>query len=295
MSVIEKAGGPLEALIQKKQKSAKPVKTPKRRFDLDLDKLASDGYYTPAEMASPLAMDLRAVKRRLLRRLGFLRSSGEPGAMRMPGRRRNVVLVTSAQAGEGKTFCALNLALSFALEDRISVALIDADMPRPKLRARLGLPAGPGFADCIADGLALSKAFVYARKGPLAVMGEGRPVEQSDALYASATCQKLLGDLSAGFRDGLVILDAPPTLAVSDAVILAKLVDEVVFVVEANETPEPAAAAALDELLDVNPHVSLILNRCLLNATGASYGSYDYYPRRPEASAEERNKSNGDV
>ena len=97
---------------------------------------------------------------------------------------------------------------------------------------------------------------------------------------------------------------------------LAKHVDEVVFVVEADSTPEPAAANAIDELLDITPNVSLLLNRCLISDGGFYYGSYeDYYAREdkartpaapplgpggPPANAgdegrQEKGKTNGDV
>ena len=72
-------------------------------------------------------------------------------------------------------------------------------------------------------------------------------------------------------------------LAATDAVMLAKYADEIVFVVEANSTPEAAVAAAVDELIDINPNVSLMLNRCQIGAGGAHYGSYEYYGRSEAA------------
>ena len=69
----------------------------------------------------------------------------------MSGRQRNLILVTSTRAGEGKTFSAVNLALSMAMEDQIETLLVDADVPRPKVRSRLGLPSGLGLTDCLLD------------------------------------------------------------------------------------------------------------------------------------------------
>ena len=300
MGVVEKAGGPLNALVSgKKKKMREDVETRAARpavFDIDFNDLEALGYFHPDKLSSPIAMELRAVKRRLLRRLGFLRASGERQAFRRPGRQRNVILITSTQAGEGKTFCAVNLALSLALEDQIETLLVDADVPRPKIRARFNLDRGPGLTDCIRDNAAWRDLTRRAAQGPLSLLGEGHTVARSAELFATARCQQLLTDMSMSNPDGLVIIDAPPALAMTDAVVLAKYVDEIVFVVEANETPEPAVASALDELLDVNPNVSLVLNRCLIGATGSSYSSYDYYARSDEAHAEGsgKGKSNGD-
>jgi len=91
----------------------------------------------------------------------------------------------------------------------------------------------------------------------------------------------VLTDLSVFRHDRLVIFDAPPILATTEAAVLARYVDEIVFVVEADTTPEQAVAAALDELLEVNPNVSLILNRCLLPGGGDHYGSYERYDPQP--------------
>lgn len=284
MGVVEKAGGPLDALISKKRKTlqnkAAVSETKPAQFSIDFERMKEMGYFSPDNMASPIAKELRAVKRRLLRRLGFLRASGERQAFRTPGRQRNVILVTSSQAGEGKTFCAVNLALSLALEDQIETVLIDADVPRPKLRARFGIEKGRGLTDCLRSSEPNFQAVMHrAKDAPLSIIGEGRSVKRSGELFATDACKNLLTDIAAANRDGIVIIDAPPALALTDAVILAKYVDEVVFVVEANRTPEASVASALDELLDVNPNVSLVLNRCLIASSGASYGSYDYYGR----------------
>lgn len=287
MGVVEKAGGPLDALINKNRKKTKPVPSPAKpeapaaQFKVDFKALAEIGYFNPQDLGSPLAKELRAVKRRLLRRLGFLRASGERQAFRTPGRQRNIVLVTSSQAGEGKTFCAINLALSLALEDNIETTLIDADMPRPKLRARLNIEQGKGLADCLKSSAPDFRAVMHkASNAPLSVIGEGTQVERSSELLASDACKTLITDIAASNRDGLVIIDAPPALSMTDAVVLARYVDEVVFVVEANNTPEPAVAAALEELMDVNPNVSLVLNRALFASGASSYHSYDYYGRK---------------
>ena len=288
MSVVEKAGSPLDALVSAKRKSSQikvvAPELPSKQFSIDFDRFKEMAYFTPDNMASPIAKELRAVKRRLLRRLGFLRASGERQAFRTPGRQRNLVLVTSSQAGEGKTFCAINLALSLALEDKIETILIDADIPRPKIRARFGIEKGAGLIDCLQSTDRNFRNVMHrAKEAPLSIIGEGRSIERSGDILAGENCQKLFAEIAAANRDGIVIVDAPPALTVTDAVILAKYVDEIVFAVEANRTPESSVASTLDDLLDVNPNVSLVLNRCLIGSGSASYGSYDYYGRDSSA------------
>ena len=89
--------------------------------------------------------------------------------------------------------------------------------------------------------------------------------------------KELVRELSLRFPDHLIIFDTPPVLATPEAVTIAKHVDEVIFVVEASATPEPAVAAALEEVLDVQPRISLILNRCLVPERASEYGSYEEY------------------
>ncbi len=292
MSIVEKAGANvLKTNFSKKSKKKKDKdkaereETPEVRLEpeeiaLDFARMAERGFYDPNDPSSQLALELRAVKRRLLRRLGYLRASGERQAFRTPGKQRNLILVTSTRAGEGKTFTATNLALSLALEDNIETLLVDADFARPKVRDRLGLPAAPGLADCLIQKKLDSETLGWrVRDTTLHILPEGARTDRPMDLFARSESQQLWTEIAMANPNRLVIVDAPPVLATTDAVVLAKYVDEIVFVVEANSTPEPAVAAAIDELIDVNPNVSIMLNRCQIGAGGAHYGSYEYYDR----------------
>lgn len=292
MSIVEKAGANvLKTNFGKKAKKKKDKltdETPdmpaprqeRETIELDHQRLTELGYFNPDAPSSQLALELRAVKRRLLRRLGYLRASGARQALRTPGRQRNLILVTSTRAGEGKTFTATNLALSLALEDNIRTLLIDADFARPKVRTRLGLPAAPGLADCLLnDDVETGGLGWRVKDTTLEVLPEGARADRPSELFASARSQRSWNEIAMADPDRLVIVDAAPVLATTDAVVLAKYVDEIVFVVEANSTPEPAVAAAIDELIDVNANVSVMLNRCQIGAGGAHYGSYEYYDR----------------
>ncbi len=302
MGVVDKAGGSLHDFALAKKNTEKPSQEPANEvarsgttkpFSLDYQKLAQEGLFHPEVSSTQLALELRAVKRRLLRRIGFLRSTGERQEFRKRGKQRNLILVTSARASEGKTYSSINLALSLAIEDQIDTLLVDADIPRPKVRARLGLPSGPGLTNKIHELSIETESLIHrANQAPFGVMGEGAPVKRATELFAGDASTRLWTELSAMQSDGLVIIDAPPVLATTEAVVLAKYVDEIVFVVEANATPEPALASALDELLDVNPNVSLLLNRCVFGSGGSHYESYEYYDRTTDKEENAKGKTN---
>ncbi len=285
MGVIEKAGGSIHNIAAERKKKTDASADEPQGFDLDYARFAEIGLYHPDARSTQLALELRAVKRRLLRRIGFLRASGERQAFRMPGRQRNLIMVTSARAGEGKTFSAANLALSLTLEDQIETLLVDADVPRPKVCDRFGLRRdGPGLTNKLLDPSLETRSLQYrANQAPLSILPEGAAVDRVSELFAKEDCQRVFTELSTEMQDRLVIIDAPPVLATTEAVILAKYVDEIIFVVEANATPEPAVASAIDELLDINSNVSLVLNRCLIGSGGSHYGSYEFYGPGGEA------------
>lgn len=281
MGLIEKASVSQDGVSAQEQLLApeSPHAAPSL-FDLDFSALAAAGFYTPAARSERLSLELRSIKRRLLRRMGLRASTGERKVVRRTGRNRNLVLVSSTRPGEGKTFCAINLALSLAFEEEMEVLLVDADLSRPKIRSHFGIAPSRGLTDRIRDtSVSVTSLCWRARQAPLTIlpegMAEGRPIE----LFSSSEAQRLFAELSSRRAGRIVIIDAPPVLATEEAAVLAREADEVLFVVEADHTPEPAAAAALDELLEANANVSLVLNRCLIGAGSNYYGSYDDYGR----------------
>ncbi|MCB2114054.1 MAG: hypothetical protein R3C42_05265 [Parvularculaceae bacterium] len=253
-----------------------------REFEIDFAALRAKGVYTDAAREEAQAFELRAIKRRLLRRLGFLRRAGRDRRLLAgDGRNRNVVLVTSTKPGEGKSFAAVNLAMSLALEERIPVFLVDGDPARPRLRSYFGFGEGKGLTDFIRDPATSLAAVARKAAGvPLTFIGEGGAAANATDLFGSIEARRVFASLSALCPEGIVLVDSPPMLATTETLALARCADEVVFVVEADSTVRPAVAAALDDLLDINPNVSLLLNRCLVPAGGSHYAAYEYYDKR---------------
>jgi Mrp family chromosome partitioning ATPase len=252
-----------------------------RWIDADFDRLRAMGVFTSAAREEAQAFELRAIKRRLLRRVGFLQRAGrDRRQLQAGGCHRNLILFTSTRPGEGKSFSAVNLAVSLALEERLPVFLIDGDPARPRLRTYFNLPPEKGLTDLLKDpSVPLSAVSIKLKGLPLTFIGEGSPAPNTTDLFGSLEAKRFFASLSALCPDGLILIDAPPLLATTEAIALARHADEVVFVIEADSTPQPAIAGALDELLELNPNVSLLLNRCLVPAGGSHYAAYEYYEK----------------
>ncbi|MEL6378364.1 MAG: hypothetical protein AAGK25_04045 [Pseudomonadota bacterium] len=269
---------------------AQGPQTAAKEFDLPARQLSAAGFYMPQRKSSRLALELRLLKRRLLRRIGYLRAQAPLEVTnRRQARQRNTIMVTSTRPAEGKTFTAINLALSLALEDELPVLLVDGDAPRPKVQTHLGLNDPRGLSDLIHAPQRHPAEFCYRARGTsLTVLPEGGPVDHAAELFGSNAGHRAFSALSQWRPEQIVIIDAPPVLATTEAIVLGSMVDEIIFVVEADATPEPAIASAIEELLDVNPNISLVLNKTLIGAGGSHYGSYsDYYPRGARAAARE--------
>ena len=195
------------------------------------------------------------------------------------GKNANVVMLASAMPGAGKTFCAFNLAQSIALERDVGVLLVDADVLKPGMSASLGLENREGLIDYLADpGILLEDILVGTNVDDILVIPSGRKHEQATELLASRRMKTLIDLLSDTYEDRVVIFDTPPLLLTSEAQVLARIVGQVVVVIEARVSSQESLIRALD-LLDRDKPINAILNKSR-NAVGPDYGqvSYGYYP-----------------
>ena len=262
------ATGRSQASLQKRS-----AETPRdRRTQINFAALREAGFFSPSRQRTRLGMELRAVKRRLLSKLGFFEvGHGASSA------RSSLVLFTSSRPGEGKTFLALNMALSLAFEDETPVLLVDADLNRPKIAPLLGLPAGRGFGDLLRDDRLDPRDVAYKAEGaPLHIITSGLQPDDGD-LFTSHTALRAIEQMRERYGECVVIFDAPPVLATTEAMLLAKQVDEILFVVQANETRAPMLETAIEELADCRDKISFLLNFCAINKDAGHYGSYYEY------------------
>ncbi|HMN54595.1 MAG TPA: AAA family ATPase, partial [Sphingopyxis sp.] len=208
---------------------AAPAIVPNRQGTIDRERLAERGMVVPGAPVTGIAEEYRIVKREIIR--NFAGTANRPVVPR--GHR---VLIASANPGEGKTFTAVNLALSLAVEADHDVLLIDADIAKPSVLEALGLAegaeSGPGLMDALADPhLAVGDCLIQTDIPGLKVMPAGSQHMHDTELLASARTETLLAQLEAGAPGRIVILDSPPVLAASPAAVLAGHVGQLIMVV----------------------------------------------------------------
>ncbi|MEA3033237.1 MAG: protein-tyrosine kinase [Sphingomonadales bacterium] len=258
---------PVSAAPQPKPKPAQARSG--RTGAVDRARLREAALIEPDAPVGPLAEEFRIVKRQLLLTAN--------AATELPPEKRRVILLCSAQPDEGKTFCALNLALSLAGEKDTEVLLVDADFPKPEILSILGLEAGPGLVDAIADPAIDPESLVVRTdlKG-LSVLAAGRQADNVTELLASERTREVLERLSEVNPKRLIIFDSPPALVASPATFLAAHAGQLVMVVRADKTTEAELRDAL-ELLSGCERVSLLLNGTGFAAGGRRFGAYYGY------------------
>lgn len=190
----------------------------------------------------------------------------------------NVVMITSAMPGAGKTFLSANLAQALAMERDRTTLLIDADDTRATLSRALGLHGVPGFFDVMHDGGLPLEACLYGSDVPgLEFVPAGSRFDDSLELLTSNRARELISRLAQENRNRLVVIDCPPLLGTPNAVALSALAGQILVVVEAGETSQPTITQAL-ELLNRDKPIGLVLNKVprapLLTL---AHGSYYYY------------------
>ena len=234
---------------------------------IDRMMLAQNGMIVPGAPVGPLAEEFRLVKRQLNLVRQRIASSDTPAKAR-------TTLVCSTSPRDGKTFSAINLALSLAAERDTEVLLVDADFAKPDVMAQLGLDEGLGLLDALADATIDVESLVVPTDVPkLSLLPAGTKTPNDTELLASARTRAVLERLLSVHSERLVIFDSPPALAASPASVLAMLVGQVMLVVRADRTSENDLRAAV-QLLDGCEHIQLVLNGVSFVPDSARFGSY---------------------
>ncbi|GGA40239.1 AAA family ATPase [Sphingomonas psychrolutea] len=233
---------------------------------IDRALLAERGLLVPGAAIDALTEEFRLVKRQLLTTARTVRR-GDADLSR-------TILVCSAQPNDGKTFCAVNLAISMAAERDVEVLLIDADFAKPDVMARLGLPDGPGLLDALADPkVDVERCVVRTDVPQLSLLPCGTKSNADTELVASARTGELIAQLLAADPTRILIFDSPPVLAASPASVLANYAGQVMLVVRADRTGESDLREAV-ALLDGCEHVQLVLNAVAFAPGGRRFGTY---------------------
>jgi len=241
--------------------------TPSGISHIDRVMLAEKGMLVPGAPIGALAEEFRLVKRQLLLNARTIASA-------TPESRSRTMLVGSGKPGEGKTWCAINLAISLAAERDTEVLLIDADFAKPDVMASLGLEEATGMLDILSDHSLDPEAFVLKTDVPqLSLLPAGARSHADTELLASARTAQVLDRLLAADPRRIIVFDSPPALAASPASVLALLVAQVMLVVRADRTTENDVREAV-ALLDGCEHISLVLNATSYEPHHGRFGSY---------------------
>ena len=241
---------------------------PAKPVSIDWDVLAAAGLAVGQTTRTRIAEEFRIAAGRVLR---AVRASYAPG--RGAG---NMVMITSARPGEGKSFNALNLAGSLAQHTPRNVLLIDVDAKERPLSADLGLDERVGLLDLAADpSLRVDDLVLQTAIPRLSVLPIGSRRARTPDLAAASPVTALLERLARRFPNHLLLLDTPPCLSTSDPSTFASVVGLVIMVVEAEKTQRNEVVAALD-LIRACENVMLMLNKIKLT-TSYTFGAYHYF------------------
>ena len=248
------------------------VRNPDRQMivqvEINLAKLHQSGMITPDQGKTLAAQEFRGIKRSLIQN-AFIKGAGAI-------HHGNLIMVTSALPKEGKTFCAINLAMSIATEMDHTVLLIDADVARPSVLRTLGLKSAVGLMDILLDEeLDLADVMIKTNVDTLRILPAGTGHRHATELLASQAMSSLLNEIANRYPDRIVIFDSPPLLPTTEARVLASQMGQIVLVVEAETTTQHAVKEALRQL-ETCTHVSLVYNKAKAFSGGTNYG-YGYY------------------
>jgi exopolysaccharide/PEP-CTERM locus tyrosine autokinase len=250
--VAPAVGAAAAAAAAPKAEHAAPKYTT-RRGELDLARMREMGMVTAAGGRTSLLEDFRIIKRPLLQRAFAERRPGDK-----PG---NLIMLTSSLPGEGKTYSAINLAMSIAMELDHTVLLVDADVARPSVLRTLGLPNQRGLMDILVDDkLDMADVMLRTNVDTLSILPAGTSTPRATELLASSTMSNLVNEIANRYPDRIVIFDSPPLLLTSESHVLASHMGQIVVVVEAQTTTQHALKEALSQLNGLN-NVNLIYNK----------------------------------
>jgi capsular exopolysaccharide synthesis family protein len=192
-----------------------------------------------------------------------------------PGAPPQVFLVTSAMMQEGKSFTAINLAVVLAQTGQ-NVLLVDCDMRRPAVTKYLGVPMNRGLSACLAGTQEPSAAVLKVEEIPgLHIVPAGHMPPYPSEMLASEAFPQLIQHWRKEFR--YVVIDTPPVLAVTDAVVAARAADMVVLIARCERTGRQSLVRARDLLKKVRANIAgVVVNDLSLNSVEYRH-YYGYY------------------
>jgi len=270
-------GAPTRAASEVRARTAPPaepvkveVEKERPRVVIDVARLKALGFATADARVSTISQELRVMKRPILR------AAAEEAPGRASSARR--VMITSALPGEGKTFTAINLALSIASEIDTKVILVDGDVAHPSMLDVLGVPSSAGLLDLLTrDELDIDDVLLDTNIDGLTLLPPGTQNAQATELIASDKMASLAAKLTAKFPSRIIVFDSPPLLVTTEARVLATHMGQVVVVVAADSTSRQSVEQAL-ATLEQRETVYTVLNK---TAASGSVSYHSHYAAPP--------------
>lgn len=255
--------------VVERDTAAAPQQERKEKKVAVIDRLVAANMLVAGSQLGPQFQDqYRRIKRPLL--------SNAFGKTALLVESGNLILVTSSIPGEGKTYTAINLALSIAHEKDKTVLLVDCDVARQGASRMLGVSELDGLVDVLeGNRKTIGDAILQTDIPNLRILTAGRQDEYVTELLASQRMTDLVNELASRYDDRVIIIDGPPLLSTPQTQILAELAGQIVFVIEAGKTSQ----ALVDEALDIIPEekaTGVVMNKAQGSSIGGGY-YYGYY------------------
>lgn len=183
------------------------------------------------------------------------------------------ILITSAVPGEGKTTVALHLAKAISFEIHKKAILIDGDLRKPAIHFN-GLQHAKGLTDYLSDSVPLSDVLLDSGTANLRVILSGPTSQKSTELIGSKKMEELLNSLKAMEDSTYILIDSSPIISTSEPLLLSKMVDGIILVVLADQTPRETVQRAIKSI-DPQKMIGIVLNQ--VDVKTSSYYSKYYY------------------
>ena len=230
-----------------------------------LDRLKAADMLVPGSKLGPdFSDEYRRIKRPLL-----ANAFGKSASL---VKRGNLILVTSSIPNEGKSFTALNLALSMTNEKDYTVMLVDCDVVKKGISRMLGIANRPGLIDVLqGDSASIGDVMLRTDIPNLTVVAAGSQHEYVTELLASQWMSSVVNEMASRYDDRIIIFDAPPLLPTPQTHVLAELMGQVVFVIEVGVTPQTLVEEA-QLMIPADKATGVVLNK----SEGMSW-RYGYY------------------
>ena len=242
-------------------------KREKETIYLNGEVLNKRGFIFGHEGAHHIQEEFRHIKRKLIN------NAFGPAAKTL--KHSNLIMVSSSNPNEGKTFISINLALSIALEQDKTVLLVDADVLRPSLHRELEFESKLGLLEYLLDEVPSLSDVIYNTSIPnLKLIPAGKPHHLTNELLASTKMAELAEELAVRYPDRVVIFDCPPILGVTETPVLSSLVGQAVVVVEESKTKLDNVKKAVEQLNE-DIAVGFVMNKTVRSKKD-EYGYYGY-------------------